>query len=293
VAVAGEVLLDRGRNRTGDWIYSFDTRGKPADERADLYTQAFAILGLAEAGRALGRDDFIAAAVGTRERLDDAWRDPLGGYRDGGIAPHPGRQNPHMHLLEAFLALHAATGAEDDIAAALTLGDLFMQRLLIQPDRIAEEFDTAWRPIAAAGAAPGHQFEWAWLLEQLRQSGGPDRASTAKALAAFAEGRGVDRAGFVVDLIGLDGSVGQTSARLWPQTERLKAALAGLVPRPRQAAAQALNGIGAYLRGAAAGAWRDIRFANGRIDPGPSPASSGYHVACALEAFIRAGDTPV
>ncbi len=107
-----------------------------------------------------------------------------------------------------------------------------MRRLLTAGDRVPEEFDAAWRPIESAGAAPGHQFEWAWLLERLRLSGGGDRSATAHALVRFGERHGVDADGFAVDAIDLDGMPRSATARLWPQAERLKAALAGLGPEP-------------------------------------------------------------
>jgi len=287
VAAAGGALLSRGRNKDGDWIYSFDGAGAPADSRSDLYTQAFVILGFAEAARALGRSDFLAAAIATREQLQRAWRDPGGGYREGEISPHTGRQNPHMHLLEAFLALHATTRAADDLAAATAVAELFMQTLLASGDRVLEEFDARWRPIEASGAAPGHQFEWAWLLERLRLAGGGDRSATARALAGFGERFGVDAAGFAIDAIGLDGSALSFTARLWPQAERLKAALAGLGPEPLRAAGEARRALAAYLDVPVAGAWRDLRRPDGRFEPGPAPASSGYHLVSALEAFLQ------
>ena len=289
-AAAGETLLARGRGRSGDWIYSFDADGRPGDTRGDLYTQAFVILGFAEAGRALHRDDFVDAARATCARLEAAWADPAGGFHDGEIAPHPGRQNPHMHLLEAFLALHAATGDPADLARADDLGALFMTRLLRGPDLIPEEFDLGWRPIAARGAAPGHQFEWAFLLERLRQAGGQDRSSTAKALADQGEAHGVDAAGFTVDLMSWDGAVTVASARLWPQAERLRAALARRRDDPAATAAalRAHAALFAFLE--APGAWRDLRLAHGGWADGPAPASSAYHIMGALEALIGAGE---
>jgi mannose/cellobiose epimerase-like protein (N-acyl-D-glucosamine 2-epimerase family) len=262
--------------------------GAPADKRTDLYTQAFVILGLAEAGRVLAREDFVAAAIATRQRLQTAWRHPSGGYREGEFAPHAGRQNPHMHLLEAFLALHAATGAAEDLAAATAVAELFAQMLLRGGDRVAEEFDASWRPIEESGAAPGHQFEWAWLLDRLRLAGGQDRSATAQALATFGERFGVDSGGFAIDAIGLDGTAVASTARLWPQAERLKTALAGLGPDPFRAAHEARRALGAYLDVPVAGAWRDLRRPDGRFVIGPAPASSGYHLVGALSAFVKA-----
>ena len=292
-AAAGEALLARGRTGSGDWIYSFDIDGQPADARSDLYSQAFVILGLAETGRALRRDDFVDAARATCARLEAAWADPAGGFHEGEIAPHPGRQNPHMHLLEAFLALYAATGDAADLARAERIGALFMARLLLAPDRIAEEFDSSWRPLAAGGVAPGHQFEWAWLLDRLRLAGGADRSSTALALAAHGERRGVDAAGFTRDLLSLDGAVKSASARLWPQTERLRTALARWRDDPGALAAalQANDALSAFLAVPTTGTWRDARLPDGGWRAGPAPASSAYHIIGAYEALIEAGET--
>jgi mannose/cellobiose epimerase-like protein (N-acyl-D-glucosamine 2-epimerase family) len=289
-SAAGEVLLARGRSDAGDWIYSFDADGTPADRRSDLYTQAFVIFGLAEAGRALGRADFIAEARATRERLETRWADPSGGYFDGETAPHPGRQNPHMHLLEAYLALHAATGEAADLAGAERLAELFMSRLLGTPDHIPEEFDPGWRPIASGGAAPGHQFEWAWLLDRLRLAGGSDRSVTVRALAAFGERHGVNEAGFAIDEIWPDGRAKSAEARLWPQAERLKAALmgGGKDEIALAAARQAAGALNAYLDVPTRGSWRDARLADGAWRPGPAPASSAYHIVSALQALIEA-----
>jgi len=285
-AAASDALVRHGRRDGGDWIYSFDIAGRAFDVRSDLYTQAFVILGLATAGQTLGRDDLVAEAVKTRRRLASAWRDPRGGYREGEIAPHSGRQNPHMHLLEAFLALHAVTGKDEDLEAAVAIAVLMERKLVAGGDRVPEAFDGDWRPLQEEGAAPGHQFEWAWLLDRLRRAGGGERSGLAQALASFGERHGVDADGFAVDAIRLDGAPLAQSARLWPQAERLKTALAGLGPAPDRAAAQASRALAAYLDAPVSGAWLDQRRADGAFEFGPSPASSAYHIVGALEALI-------
>jgi mannose-1-phosphate guanylyltransferase/mannose-6-phosphate isomerase len=193
-----------------------------------------------------------------------------------------------MHLLEAFLALHAATGEAADLARAERLAALFMDHLLTASGHIPEEFDAGWRPIETGGAAPGHQFEWAWLLERLRRAGGDDRSPTAEALVAFGERHGVNAAGFAIDEIWADGTVKSAEARLWPQAERLKAAL--MRPEDGSALAAAVSAAGAlnaYLDTPTPGAWRDARLADGRWRQGPSPASSAYHIVSALMTLIE------
>ncbi len=285
-AAAGEVLLARGRRPDGAWIYSFGHDGRPADTRSDLYTQAFAIFGFAVTGRALGRADFIGAARETAGLLESGWADPAGGFTEGEMSAHPGRQNPHMHLLEAFLALQAATAAAEDLGRAEATGGLFQARLFQPPGQLPEEFDASWRPRASGGVAPGHQFEWAWLLDQLAARGGSDRGAAVAALLARGEGRGVNAAGFAVDLLDMEGRTAQPTARLWPQAERLRAQVS-LALGDESAAVQAAGRLMAYLEGLP-GTWRDRREADGGWRAEHAPASSGYHIVGALEALIRA-----
>jgi mannose/cellobiose epimerase-like protein (N-acyl-D-glucosamine 2-epimerase family) len=75
-------------------------------------------------------------------------------------------------------------------------------------------------------------------------------------------------------------------ARLWPQTEWLKAALllaeaAGGDERGRliASAVRALCGLNPYLR--PDGTWRDKLDADGRFENEPAPASSLYHLMAA------------
>jgi len=279
---AGAALLARGRRDDGAWIYAFGADGAPANRRSDLYTHAFVIFGFAVAGAALGRGDFVAAARETAAMLEAGWADPAGGFREGEVAPHPGRQNPHMHLLEAFLALHAATGADEDLARAAAVGALARARLIEPPGRMPEAFDDAWRPIAAHGYAPGHQFEWAWLLGELAARRGAPAPPEVGALADFGAA-GVDAAGFTLDLVGAAGGEPAT-ARLWPQTERLRTSLA---LGDEAAALAAWSALSAYADGLP-GTWRDVREADGGWREGDAPASSAYHIVGALEALIRA-----
>ena len=169
---AGEALLARGRNGAGDWIYSFGVDGAPADKRTDLYTQAFVILGLAEAGRVLAREDFVAAATRPGAAADGVAASEPAAIGRASSRPTPAGRTRTCTSWKPSSALHAATGAAEDLAAATAVAELFMQTLLTSGDRIAEEFDATWRSIEGGGAAPGHQFEWAWLLEQLRLAGG-------------------------------------------------------------------------------------------------------------------------
>ena len=82
-------------------------------------------------------------------------------------------------------------------------------------------------------------------------------------------------------------------ARLWPQTERLKAhaLMARLTGEGRHAdlAAQAGDALLRYLQTGVRGRWHDQRLPDGSFVREPSPASSLYHIVCAARELATAG----
>ncbi len=76
-----------------------------------------------------------------------------------------------------------------------------------------------------------------------------------------------------------DLSVRERSARLWPQTERLKAAHLLGRQAPAEAAAAALRRYADVL---IPGLWRDRLTAEGRFVEESAPASSFYHLTAAI-----------
>src|SRR5690606_16927802 len=96
--------------------------------------------------------------------------------------------------------------------------------------------------------------------------------------------RGIDeRAGIALDALSDDGRPRGGRARLWPQTEWLKAALKlAEVGNPTFAsqrlkeAEAALGAINCYLL--PFGLWRDKRLPDGSFIEEPAPASSFYHI---------------
>ena len=96
--------------------------------------------------------------------------------------------------------------------------------------------------------------------------------------------------GVAVDALNDDLSVRSPQARLWPQTERLKAALglasatadAKLRARLEADAVAAADGFAQYLDMPVAGLWRDKMRANGTFIPEVVPASSFYHIIGAI-----------
>jgi mannose/cellobiose epimerase-like protein (N-acyl-D-glucosamine 2-epimerase family) len=261
--------------------------GQALDDRAMLYDQAFALLSTASlqaADRGRGGLSEIAAAV--RIGLD-AMRNRSGGYVENIAYPH--QANAHMHLLEGALAWAEIEGGEWE-AMADEIVHLAL-KAFIDPEGLflREFFDSEWRLIDGEEGRlvePGHQFEWAWLLERwARRRSRDDVFAVARGL--YTAGlRGVDPARSVaVNELWDDFTVRDATARLWPQTERLKAELLFGTECTQLAAAESLH---RYLMTPQAGTWRDRMLPNGAFIEEPAPATSFYHILCACtELFQR------
>ena len=153
-----------------------------------------------------------------------------------------------------------------------------------------EYFDGDWKAVAGIDGRivePGHQFEWAWLLLRWAKiAGREDAAQAARRMIAIGEGPGVDRArGVAMNQLLDDMSVHDAQARLWPQTERIKAhVLAG----NNDGVAAGTDGLFKYFDTPVRGLWRDRLNADGSFVQEPAPASSFYHIVCAILEVDRA-----
>lgn len=289
VAHGLEFLLGPARRDDGLFAHTFDAGGEVLEAGPDLYDQAFALFGFAAAYRALG-DGCAREAARDLLRALEPWAEPGGGYRE--LSGPLLKANPNMHLLEAALAWSALDADAGWSQMADGLVELCARRLTDPAtSALREVFVENWRPAPPPEGEvtePGHQFEWAWLIERSGRGAMP----LALRLSERAERCGVDAArGVAVNTVDVGGAVLDARARLWPQTERLKAALA-LRPHDRAIwtprAVQAHDALFAYMAPARPGLWFDVMETTGEVVPEPSPASSLYHIVAALSELIRA-----
>lgn len=298
VAFGLETLTQRCLRADGGAHHTLDAKGAPLDQRRDLYDLAFIIFAFAKAASvADGARDLILAAEQQIEWLEAHWAHPAGGFTEGEVAPiPPRRQNPHMHLFEAFLALHEASGAPEHLARAQRLFSLAVEHLY-DPDHgvLREFFDDQWRPAPGETGQiyePGHLFEWSWLIDQYARLTATPLHPAAARLHAHAEAHGVAHdtgAIFAERLIG--GGVHDPVSRLWTHTERIKANVAAWertqAPKAAEAAAEAFDTLMRYCDTPTPGLWRDRMDAGGVLIDEPAPASSFYHIIVALAELIR------
>lgn len=278
--------LDRfeATNRRPDGLYRtrVSAGGAVLDDTASLYDQAFALLAFAAAAESGVDPDRMAARAHELRAALAALALPGGGWRED--AGHPHQANAHMHLFEACLAWEAVEPGGEWTAMADTIAGLARQHFIDDGGGFLREFFAPdWRP--AAGEAgrliePGHQFEWAWLLTRWGRARSDEWATTAAERLYEAGQRGIDAArGVAIDELDDQLNVRSARARLWPQTERLKAALILGDRVPAAHADEALKGLQLYLE--PTGLWRDKLEPEGRFVEEPAPASSLYHIAAA------------
>lgn len=297
VSRAIDHLTGNGLRADGLYIHSFSNACEPTAAPADLYDQAFMLLALAHASNLLERSDLLSEAERLVEALDEQWLRKDGTYREGDTADEGLRlQNPHMHLFEAFLALHRASGFPEWKRRAFHMAGLCEQRFMDESSgAIIEEFLHDWNPNGTRSAAvvePGHCFEWAWLFEKAAELG-YDGIGTSDRLIAFARQFGIDpELGVAIGQVTVNGEVKHWQTRLWPQTERLKAATARYCrtrdPHELQEIASAFMGLRKFLDVGVPGTWRDkLRQDNSFVDEN-APGSSLYHVVCCFAEIIDA-----
>jgi mannose/cellobiose epimerase-like protein (N-acyl-D-glucosamine 2-epimerase family) len=270
--------------------------GAPLVERAVLYDQAFVLLGFASAHRVLGEPSARDGARDLLARMQATLRNSNGGFEESAPRILPLLSNSHMHLFEVCLEwMDQDDGPWRDVAAEIA--ELALHRFYDPASGfIREFFDGDWKLIPGADAdvaEPGHQYEWAWLLLRWSQRADNPRAyQLALDLIDRAEARGVDATrGVAVNSLFGNGGMRDARARLWPQTERIKAmCLAGEITRQARytdIAAAATRSLLKYLETPTPGLWRDIMDERGAFVEQLVPASSFYHIVSAARAIVR------
>jgi mannose/cellobiose epimerase-like protein (N-acyl-D-glucosamine 2-epimerase family) len=294
--------------KDGGFFHTVTRNGAPLDRRRDTYDHAFVLLAMAWLHRASGDARALDWAARTIGFLDHALADPRhGGYQEDLVEGRaaialPRRQNPHMHLFEALLAMHEATGEGRWLDRARAILDLFLGRWRDADGTLGEYFTADWQPAPGAEGLrrePGHHFEWVWLLDQYCRLSGEERVlEPADRLYRFALAHGIDTAPGMVpaafDEIDAAGALTQPTKRLWPQTEALKAFLARaerLDDADARARARAhLAMMFTRYVGAGHALWRDQLDRAGAEVSTTVPASTLYHLFLATAEAARVLD---
>jgi mannose-1-phosphate guanylyltransferase/mannose-6-phosphate isomerase len=285
-----------GRTDRGGWVRTLKVDGSVADPAEDAYDHSCVLLALAHAHRC-GHRDAMWLARETFDFIDTYLEDGcLSGFLETPEWDGPRRSNPHMHMLESFLAWHAATGDRAFLRRSVRVVELFRTYFFDRESwTLGEYFDTNWTPLPGEKGQwtePGHHFEWASLLAEFaRESGQKGLVPYARKLYAAAVASGLNRAtGLAYGAVSRQGMPLDRISRSWPQCEAVKAAIA-------------LDGIGGpdlkpeietrvgrlfrwHIDPAPLGMWIDRIDERGRPLATEVPASIFYHLVTALMQYL-------
>ncbi|MBI1777487.1 MAG: AGE family epimerase/isomerase [Proteobacteria bacterium] len=281
-------------DRYGGWFFSVGHDGSPYDARKDLYAQAFVMFGLAHYGAIFKDADAFSWASKTHELITTRLALPSGWFASGASRTWQFEdaslaQDPHMHLLEAYLSLYRASGQHDFLVASNNIMSIYDR--FLNPsgkDFVLSYLDQAGnaKPDVGHIVEPGHLFEWYWLVSEYAETVGTDAYSDrAERTLKWATSFGVDGAnGGIYDQVDTSGKIVSTRKRIWPVTECIKASVTRRrkggdtrVPTELETWVEFLRK--SYFHGC--GLWHE--YLNVTLDPDSDylPASTVYHIAMA------------
>lgn len=267
-------------------VHLISAEGSVIDDRRDLYDHAFHLLACASRWEAAKDDRALALADRAIAFLDRELASAHGGWLESDRKELPRRQNPHMHLFEAFLALQRVTGDQRYGDYAKQIRQLFNSVFFDEEEGVLREFfENDWGALSGnAKIEPGHMFEWVWLLHAYDALNAGDNTALAKRLYGQACALGCDPGffGFAENACSLRGHRAHGAKRLWPQTEYLRASIL-LAPDPSLSTSSRVVALldalfETYFDTATPGLWIDEFDADGEPVAKDVPASVLYHV---------------
>jgi mannose-6-phosphate isomerase len=290
IALKGlEYLLAKAKAPDGrpGYVHRLTPEGGILDPLRDTYDHAFVLLALSTV-YGLERDAQVRAEIDSLLTfLDAQLRSPHGGFLEGLPPSMPRRQNPQMHLFEAMIATFDATHEAVFQNRAGDFYALFLANLYDKQKRVlGEYFEEDWAKIEPVSVEPGHQAEWVWLLKGFERITGCPTGRPRGELMESALRYREATTGCLIDEGDAEGSIRRSTRRLWPQTEMAKAWIAqaegGEAGAADEARAALVRLERHYLSHAVAGGWYDQFDRDGKSLVPTIPASSFYHVLCAV-----------
>lgn len=226
-------------NDKGGFLHAHDIHLKPLISNRNLYDHAFALFSMAHVYDVFkneeGEDqlDILSWISKVSKYINDNFKCERGFYEylDANNIPltNPREQNPHMHLLEGYLALYEFVGDQTYLDKASELVALFCSYMQ-EPKLggVVEFFSSDWTSYdekLGDKVEPGHCFEWAWLLMEFsRLSNRSDVIEAAKKAYDFGVSFGYDQSfGGYFNEVNRLGVVSNEKKRIWPETEAIKA----------------------------------------------------------------------
>ena len=173
----------------GGVYWSVSADGAPLDTKKQLYSQGFAIYGLAEYYRASGDRNALDAACALFRCVEEHFADNANGgciealsrefspLEDMSLSAHDinadKTMNSHLHLLEAYACLYSVWPDEALGLRVRELLDIVCHRIMHPCGHLQLYFDNAWN-VLPGGWSYGHDIETSWLALECAQILGDD-----------------------------------------------------------------------------------------------------------------------
>lgn len=294
-------LIDKGlnyldtrlRHPEGGWSHIITADGAAKDTKRDLYDHAFIILAGSAAYKATGSALGMKIAQDAISFVDSQLKDRTdGGWQEALPTSLPRRSNPHMHMLEAMLAYHDATGNSAALDRAGECVTLFEKQFFDPSTNVMSEFfEQDWSTIETPEQTvfePGHHYEWATLLSMYDLASGHDSLSWRRRLIKRADADGLNpKTGFAVNALRENGEITNPTSRLWHQLEMFRAYMLHPGVASRSKAEALLERVfETYLDQGPKGGWIDEVDADGAPIAKAVPASMLYHAVTAFAPLI-------
>ena len=283
--------------------------GKAVDESKDTYGLAFTIFALSHAARVTKDRRYSDAALETWAQMKEHLRDETGLFKpktDRNYTRVIGQntQNPMMHLFEALLALHDATGSKQVFQDAEAHANNIFTRLFDEREgRLPEMYERDWKPSPPENRGYfelAHQMEWAFLLSHAVEKGFPKRyLEIGERLLSYGMKAGYDKeAGGIFSRGDYQGNATRAPKGWWEQCETLRALMHYASLRGRKDLWPAFDQTLAFARknliDAEYGGWfysYDPTGERRRTGKG-SVWQAGYHVSGMYAEALRLVDRP-
>ncbi|MDN4503907.1 AGE family epimerase/isomerase [Alteromonadaceae bacterium BrNp21-10] len=278
------------------FMHLLDKDNNPLDDMQDLYDMAFFFLAAGYRYKVFNDLTALAQADALLAHIENNLKVAPGGWMEGNYNAPVRRQNPHMHLFEAFLALYEATKDGKWLAKAGEIFCLFETVFFDAEYQVLREFfSDDWQHAAGAKGQiiePGHMMEWVWLLRKYQQFTGTPVEKYCQALYNNALSLGQDKAtGLLFDEISPTGDIVSASKRCWTTTEMLKANIAQAWAGDKsceQGAADAIELLFKYyISDSVAGSYIDQLDGNNNVAMELAPASTLYHLILACIEAVK------
>ena len=294
IAQGIDYIDTRLRHADGGFVHLINPDGSVIDDRRDLYDHAFMILAGSAAYKATGNQTALKIANDALAYIDAHLKDhEHGGWFESSQFELPRRANPHMHLLEAMMEYHDATGDESALDRAAEVVRLFETKFFNPAtDVMGEFFEKDWSPTSPELEViwePGHHYEWATLLYMFEQKTGHDCVSWRRRLIHKAEMCGtIQSSTLLANAVRADGQAVIYNSRLWQSLEKIRSRVlhnaefeASTIPTFIE------NVFDLYLFSAPKGTWLDELDCQRHAVSKPIPASILYHCVSALTVIAK------